>query len=99
MPALQENELILSWDLIKKWWKVWSPKSEDGSRKSEGGSRKSEVGSRKSEVGSRKSEVGSRTVIFNLRKVKSGKKSEVRKYARTRAAENELIFSWEVIKK
>ena len=92
MPALQENELILSWDLIKKWWKVWSPKSEDGSRKSEGGSRKSEVGSRKSEV-------GSRTVIYNVRRVKSGKKSEVRKYARTRAAENELILSWEVIKK
>ena len=56
------------------------------------GSPKPEAGSWKPEVGSRKSEVGSRTVIYNVRKVKSGKKSEVRKYARTRAAENELIF-------
>ena len=62
------------------------------------GSLKAEAGSRKSEVGSRKSEVGSRTVIYNERKVKSGTKLEVRKYARTRAAENDLILSWEVKK-
>ena len=41
----------------------------------------------KSEVGGRKSEVGSRTVIYNVRKLRRGKKLEVRKYARTRAAE------------
>ena len=69
------------------------------SLKSQVGRWKSEVRRRKPEAGSRKSEVGSRTVIYNVRKVKSGKKSEVRKYARTRAAENELILSWEVIKK